>query len=135
GFERRLGMMRGLVINPHQTRTYLRTQNAPAGAPAGTYDVTVYAGDFPAGPLASAVLTVEKLPAAAPAPPARVSGPDGGWDGTWAEADAPLTTAAAGAGAAALLSPPAPNPSAGRTTLAFTLAAASDVRLAVYDAL
>jgi hypothetical protein len=102
-------------------------QPIPGTTPPGMYTYTLRIGQFPG-------VTVDQVPfliTVAPAP--RQAGGATDWAVTdaqpWAEAPAASATVAAGAVVAY------PNPFAGRSTLAFTLAEASDVRLAVYDAL
>jgi hypothetical protein len=134
GFERRFGLSRGHVLNPHESRTYARVQQVPAEAPAGLYDLTAYAGSYPTGVVASATFPVEKLAAEA-APLAYPVSPVEGWDGTWQEVGETTGAAVTAHGEVAHLSGAAPNPFAGRTTLSFTLAEATAVRLTVYDVL
>src|SRR5690606_14301402 len=98
----------------------------PGNAPSGAYAVDLNIGDFGADDIcdtASFTVTV-------PAPRMGAGASDTEWEAT-VEGDffaASATTAGAGVAVA-------PNPFARQTTISYEVAAASDVRLAVYDVL
>ena len=130
GFERRLPLFSDRVLAPEQSGTYVRNQTVPGSAPAGTYLVTVYAGDYPGSVVASTAFEVEKAGATRTGPLAQ------DWSGTWREqASTTPTVASLTTRRGTMAMHAAPNPSAGRTALGYELPAAAHVRLVVYDVL
>jgi hypothetical protein len=102
----------------------------PGAAPAGTYTYAVNVGDFPGVVLASSSFTLSKQGdrgTEGPAVSAAERWAVDGWNGPVA--------ARAVAPEAFALAPPVPNPFSSRTAVRFTLGAAAEVRVAVYDGL
>jgi hypothetical protein len=98
-------------------------QNVPANAPAGTYNLTFRLIDAGNGNL---ICATQNSSVVISAP--RVGGGDLAWEaGTFTLGASAVTGEAAVA--------VAPNPFAGRTTISFEVAEATDARLAVYDVL
>ncbi len=117
------------------TRSY--RLRAPAGAPAGAYDLAFKVGTYPDAVLGSDAFEVTvaasglaggELGAGSVAPFEIVEALGGGLF-----AEAPTTAASAEPGDVSLVA--WPNPAAGAVTLSYALTEASPVRLAVYDML
>jgi hypothetical protein len=101
------------------------TQQVPGSTPPGTYTYTLRIGQFPGLTVDAVPFTVTVTPAPRGSSSAAVE-----WAVTGAQ---PWTAAATTAPGLALGA--SPNPARDRATIRFTLAEASAVRLAVYDAL
>jgi hypothetical protein len=129
-FNRR-GLIRTVTLGAGQSVSGSFVQNVPGNAPPRDYTYTLHVGTFPNTSLASEVFTVTVLPPAAAAAPG-----DGEW--TVSGVTAPETAEpvrAASRVREAVLEAARPNPFFSATTLSFTLPAATDARLAVYDML
>ena len=119
GGERTLGTATALALAPGETAASTQLQRIPGSAPSGAYTLSVRVGTFPDEVVAADSFAFAKAAGAA----ARDD------ETTW---DREVLAPKAAAGAPAVRGV-YPNPLDATTTLAFTVAEASDVRLEVLD--
>ena len=125
----------GGPLAPGGSVTSSFTQQVPSNAPAGSYTYTIRVGSFPSGTVDREAFTLVVTGSSVAGRTASASDP-GAWTvtdvGAWGSAEAAeAAVQAEGAEALAVY----PNPATGRAQVAFGLAEAGAVRLAVYDAL
>jgi hypothetical protein len=121
-------------LGPNPGASFTITQPIPMSAPLGTYTLFIELMDFTAGPpgvsCALQTVTIVVVPPRVAALDDTATGPEA------RPATGGLFAASSGATVRPMVGVSAsPNPFPGRTTLTFTLAEASPVRLAVYDVL